>query len=120
MKKLLILSIILMLLAASLLLYMNRYTMGEQVFTFASTYGSRSVTLQATLWQQENAEYAALICPGYSCDRQKWRPFANMLRANGITVMTFDYAGQGASSGTIGFDNAKTDAIPVEIDDAIA
>lgn len=34
--------------------------------------------------------------------------------------MVFDYAGQGASGGTIGFDNAKTDHIPEEIDDAIA
>jgi len=35
-----------------------------------------------------------------------------------MTVMTFDYSGQGASTGTIGFDNAKTDCIPLEIHDA--
>lgn len=33
--------------------------------------------------------------------------------------MTFDYSGQGNSFGKIGFDNAKTDEIPKEIDDAL-
>lgn len=33
--------------------------------------------------------------------------------------MTFDYSGQGASYEKIGFDNAKTDEIPKEINDAL-
>lgn len=113
MKKFIAIGLCLMLAAVAGLLYLNRYTMDETVITFASTYQDKPATLEATLWQTGNAEYAALICPGYSCDRQKWRPLANMLRAAGLTVMSFDYSGQGASSGTIGFDNAKTDAIPV-------
>jgi len=99
--------------------YMNLPTMGGEVFTFPSTYKTREVTLQGTRWKVEGSEYAVLICPGYSCDRQKWRPFADLFVTNGYTTMVFDYAGQGASSSVIGFDNAKTDAIPVEIDDAI-
>ncbi|MCQ2540569.1 MAG: lysophospholipase [Acetatifactor sp.] len=43
----------------------------------------------------------------------------NLFAVNGYAVMSFDYSGQGASSGTIGFDNAKTDAIPVQIADAV-
>ena len=97
----------------------NAYTSGEKTLSFASAYKDRKVTLNASLWKQDNAEYAVLICPGYSCDRQKWKPFVNLFTAAHMSVMTFDYAGQGASSGTIGFDNAKTDAIPVEIADAI-
>lgn len=93
---------------------------GGETLKFASHYGENAVTLEASLWETEGAEYAVLICPGYSCDRQKWRPMADLLRASGFTVMSFDYAGQGASSGSIGFDNAKTDRIPEEIDDAIA
>ncbi len=94
-------------------------TMNEKTFSFESTYGEKDVSLQASMWEVKDSEYAVLICPGYSCDRQKWRPMADLFVENGYTTMTFDYSGQGASNGTIGFDNAKTDNIPVEIDDAI-
>ena len=92
---------------------------GGRTIRFSSVYKETPVTLEASYWQGDNG-YAVLICPGYSCDRQKWRPFADVLAAEGFSVMSFDYSGQGASSGTIGFDNAKTDAIPVQIDAAIA
>ncbi|MCD7823423.1 MAG: alpha/beta hydrolase [Oscillospiraceae bacterium] len=98
---------------------LNRNTTGEKTFSFQSTYQGDEVTLKATIWEDEEAEYAVLICPGYSCDRQKWRPIANLFTSNGMTVMSFDYSGQGGSGGTIGFDNAKTDDIAVEIADAI-
>jgi len=98
---------------------LNHPTRNEESIFFNSTYKDEQVKLQASYMEVKNSEYAALICPGYSCDRQKWRPMADLLCANGITVMSFDYAGQGASSDTIGFDNAKTDAIPIEIADAI-
>ena len=94
-------------------------TFGGKVVSFDSTYGKKNVTLKGTYWEVKGSEYAVLVCPGYSCDREKWRPMANLFVGNGLTTMTFDYAGQGASTGTIGFDNAKTDAIPVEISDAI-
>lgn len=94
-------------------------TRGERVVRFASAYKDRPVTLEASYWPAEQPSYAVLICPGYSCDRQKWRPMANLLASHGMAVMSFDYSGQGASMGTIGFDNARTDAIPVEIDHAI-
>ncbi len=98
---------------------LNVNTMGEETFSFESTYQGDEVTLKATIWENDEAEYAVLICPGYSCDRQKWRPLANLFTSNGMTVMSFDYSGQGGSYGTIGFDNAKTDDIAVEIADAI-
>lgn len=94
-------------------------TINEKRISFSSTYKDEPVTLKGSYYEADGAEYAALICPGYSCDRQKWRPMANVFAKNGISVMTFDYAGQGASSDTIGFDNAKTDSIPAEIGDAI-
>lgn len=105
--------------AFALVLVLDQPTRGEQSVTFASSYGGEPVTLSGSYWQAEGAEYAVLICPGYSCDRQKWRPFADLFAANGFSVMSFDYSGQGASAGKIGFDNAKTDSIPVQIDDAI-
>ena len=98
---------------------LNAPTRGEQTLTFASTYGAKTVTLEVSYWPKAGAEHAVLICPGYSCDRQKWRPMADLFAANGCAVMSFDYSGQGASDGVIGFDNAKTDHIPAEIDDAI-
>ena len=98
---------------------LNGPTRGEKALSFESTYGEKNVTLQASYWPKADAEYAVLICPGYSCDRQKWRPMADLFAANGCAVMSFDYSGQGASDGVIGFDNAKTDHIPAEIDDAI-
>lgn len=98
---------------------LNIPTMGEKTVSFSSAYGEDKVTLKGTYWETEGASYAALICPGYSCDRQKWRPMADLLVKDGLTVMSFDYSGQGASTGSIGFDNAKTDKIPVQIDDAI-
>ncbi len=90
---------------------------GRSVY-FASSYKSDEVTLRGTYFEKKDAEYAVLICPGYSCDQAKWRPVANIFLKNGISVMTFDYSGQGNSFGRIGFDNAKTDEIPKEIDDA--
>lgn len=98
---------------------LNIPTVRVKNVSFKSTYKDAEVTLKGSYWEKEGAEYAVLICPGYSCDRQKWRPMADLLLSNGFTVMSFDYAGQGASSDTIGFDNAKTDNIPLEISDAI-
>ena len=88
--------------------------------SFSSTYKEDKVTLSGTYYERQNAEYAVLICPGYSCDRAKWRPMANIFLQNNMSVMTFDYSGQGGSYGRIGFDNAKTDEIPKEIDDALS
>ncbi|GEM_PF-4897294 len=119
-QKLKITAGLLFMLAAFIVLFIaNIPTLNGKTLSFASTYKEKSVTLKATYWEAEDAEYAVLICPGYSCDRQKWRPFADLFVKNGCTTMVFDYAGQGASSSAIGFDNAKTDAIPAEIDDAI-
>lgn len=101
------------------LLVLSIPALGGKTVSFPSVYGEKDVTLQGTYWEVEGAGYAALICPGYSCDRQKWVPMADLLVKNGITTMSFDYSGQGASTGTIGFDNAKTDAIPLEISHAI-
>ncbi len=94
-------------------------TMNGKQISFKSKYGEKDVTLKATYYENENATEAVLICPGYSCDRQKWKPFSNLFIKNGYSVMIFDYSGQGGSSSTIGFNNAKTDNIPEEIDDAI-
>lgn len=118
-NKKLIIGLLCLLLSFGLAVNLNRPTSKEKVFSFSSTYKGKDVTLQASLYEVENSEYAVLICPGYSCDRQKWRPFADLFVGNGFTTMLFDYAGQGASSDTIGFDNAKTDAIPEEIADAV-
>ncbi|MCQ2771134.1 MAG: alpha/beta hydrolase [Clostridia bacterium] len=100
-------------------LVLNIPTVSEATVSFDSKYKDADVVLKGSYWEVDNSEYAVLICPGYSCDRQKWRPMANLLVSNGFTTMSFDYSGQGASLGQIGFDNAKTDAIPVPIDDAI-
>lgn len=106
-------------LAVLLFFLISLPTIGGKKISFPSTYKEKNVTLQGTYFEAKGAEYAVVICPGYSCDREKWRPMANLYVKNGISVFLFDYAGQGASSSTIGFDNAKTDAIPAEIDDAI-
>ncbi len=108
-----------MLVSFTLFYYLNIPTAKETVIRFPSTYKEKKVELEASVWTVENAEYAVLICPGFSCDRQKWRPFADLFVSDGYTTMVLDYAGQGAASSAIGFDNAKTDAIPVEINDAI-
>lgn len=119
-KRLVFSGIVCILLAFAMLFFLSVPTFGGgQTVSFSSTYKEHPVTLQGSYWSGDNG-YAVLICPGYSCDRQKWRPFANVFASQGFGVMTFDYSGQGASSGTIGFDNAKTDAIPIQIDDAIA
>ena len=102
-----------------LILLLGITTTRENVVSIDSTYKGKNVTLKASYYEVEDAEYAVLICPGYSCDRQKWRPMADLYTSNGLSVMTFDYAGQGASSSTIAFDNAKIDDISVEIADAI-
>lgn len=94
-------------------------TLGGKNVYFKSSYKDDEVTLNGTYYEKKDAEYAVLICPGYSCDRAKWRPMADVFLSNGMSVMTFDYSGQGNSFGRIGFDNAKTDEIPREIDDAL-
>ncbi len=102
-----------------LLIIMSFPSFGGKELSFKSTYKNDEVTLSATYYEKKDAKYAVLICPGYSCDRAKWRVMSNVFLANGISVMTFDYSGQGNSNGRIGFDNAKTDEIPKEIDDAL-
>lgn len=120
-NKLVFLIIGLVSIVASLVLsFISSYnSFGGKSISFASTYKEDDVTLKGTYYEKKNAKYAVLICPGYSCDRAKWRPMANAFLANNMSVMTFDYSGQGASYGRIGFDNAKTDEIPKEIDDAL-
>lgn len=111
--------VIVMFVSYLIFFYLNVPTRKEIRIRFPSTYKEKSVTMEASAWRVPDSEYAVLICPGFSCDRQKWRPFADLFVSNGYTTMVIDYAGQGAASSSIGFDNAKTDAIPVEIDDAI-
>lgn len=110
-------TLLLALLCAFILSYPT--LLGCKTVRFPSKYGEKEVILFGTYKPVEGSEYAALICPGYSCDRQKWRPMMDMLVTNGITTLSFDYSGQGASLGTIGFDNADTDRIPEQIADAI-
>ncbi len=116
---LLISGLVSMLVSAVLIFICSFHTLGGRNVTFQSTYKDDDVTISATYFEKKDAKYAVLICPGYSCDRAKWRPMANVFLANNISVMTFDYSGQGNSFGRIGFDNAKTDEIPKEIDDAL-
>ena len=109
-----------MLLSFALILTCSFNTFGGRNVYFSSTYKEDEVSLNATYFEKKGAEYAVLICPGYSCDRAKWRPVADIFLKNNMSVMTFDYSGQGNSFGRIGFDNAKTDEIPKEIDDALS
>ena len=115
---LLILGLCSMLLSFAFILTCSFSTFGGREVYFSSTYKEDEVTLNGTYYEKKDAEYAVLICPGYSCDRAKWRPVADVFLSNNMSVMTFDYSGQGNSFGRIGFDNAKTDEIPKEIDDA--
>ncbi|MCQ2428235.1 MAG: alpha/beta hydrolase [Clostridia bacterium] len=97
---------------------LNIPTSHEETVSFPSSYGDSPVMLKGSYYKADGAEYAVLMCPGYSCDRQKLRPFANIFVSNGMSVMTFDYSGQASSDGKIGFDNAKNDKITKEIADA--
>ena len=116
---LLILGLCSMFISAALIFACSWNTFGGREVYFSSTYKEDNVTLNGTYFEKKDAEYAVLICPGYSCDRAKWRPMADVFLKNNMSVMTFDYSGQGNSYGRIGFDNAKTDEIPKEIDDAV-
>ena len=116
---LLILGLCSMFISAALIFACSWNTFGGREVYFSSTYKEDNVTLNGTYFEKKDAEYAVLICPGYSCDRAKWRPIADVFLKNNMSVMTFDYSGQGNSYGRIGFDNAKTDEIPKEIDDAV-
>lgn len=101
------------------IVFINRPTSREKVLRFPSTFEGKTSTLEASYYEVKDAEYAALICPGFSCDRQKLRPIADQFVSVGVTSMTFDYSGQGASTGVIGFGNAKSNHIPTEISHAL-
>lgn len=118
MKKNTALGICCLVLSFAMLFILTIPTFGGRDVSFSSVYKDAPVTLKGTYWQG-SGDYAVLICPGYSCDRQKWRPMADVFVSQGFSTLTFDYSGQGASTGTIGFDNAKTDAIPVQMDAAV-
>ena len=62
---------------------LNAPTFKEKTYKIDSTYNDKEVTLRATYYEKENATKGVLICPGYSCDRQKWRPFSNLFVKNG-------------------------------------
>lgn len=112
--------IVLLVVSFFMAFYLNLPTAGRHQISFITHYdGKQEVKLKGSYWAVKDSEYAVLICPGYSCDRQKWRPVADLCVKNGFSTMTFDYTGQGASMGVIGFDNAKTDRIPMQIADAI-
>ena len=113
-------SIGLALIVISLILsiFLSIPTLSGKNFSLSSTYGEKKVTLRGTYYNA-NSDYTVVVCPGYSCDRQKWRPVADLLVHDGYNTVLFDYSGQGESDGVIGFDNAKTDNIPKEIDDVI-
>ncbi len=97
----------------------TKETFGGKNLSFDSSYKEKRVTLKANYYEKKDADYALLLCPGYSCDRAKWRVMMNVVLSSNVSVMTFDYSGQGGSYGKIGFDNAKTDDIPTQIDDAL-
>ncbi len=120
-KKLILLisGLVSVFLSTILIFLCSFHTLTGRIVYFDSTYKDDEVSLSGTYFEKKDAKYAVLICPGYSCDRAKWRPMANIFLANNMSVMTFDYSGQGNSFGRIGFDNAKTDEIPKEIDDAL-
>ncbi|MCQ2431754.1 MAG: alpha/beta hydrolase [Clostridia bacterium] len=114
-----VIGLILMLCSLIGIFIINLPTMKEDVLRFDSVYEGRTTNLEASYYEVSGAGYAALICPGFSCDRQKLRTIADQFVSAGITTMTFDYSGQGASDGVIGFNNAKTNHIPTEIHDAL-
>lgn len=110
--------LLLMAIAMCMSLYMSYPTLKGESISFVSSYKDKDVDIKGTYYESQNG-YVVVVCPGYSCDRTKWRPVADMFKKDGYGVLLFDYSGQGASSGMIGFDNAKTDDIPCQIDDAI-
>ena len=110
-----VIGIVLIIASFAVFAFLNSPTTHEREIKIPTTYGQKNVVMEASIWDVEDAEYGIVICPGYSCDRRKWRPFSDLFVSNGYTTMTIDYAGQGASTSTIGFDNAKTDSIPVEV-----
>lgn len=114
-----IIGIMLMVISLIGIIVINIPTSKEEVIRFDSTYEGRTTNLEASYYAVDNSDYAALICPGFSCDRQKLRTIADQFVSDGVTAMTFDYSGQGASDGVIGFNNAKTNHIPTEINDAL-
>ena len=57
------------------------------------------------------ASRGIILFEGFGADQHMMRPMARDLNAAGWHVFTFDYSGHGASTGSLGYDNAATDRL---------
>ncbi len=103
-----------------LLIVMSIPSFGGKELLFKSTYKNDEVTLSATYHEKKDVKYIALICQGYSCDRAKWRAMSNVFLTNNMSVMTFDYSGQGNSRKKRTIDFTETNSLESKITVGVA
>jgi pimeloyl-ACP methyl ester carboxylesterase len=69
-------------------------------------FGSNGIALQGTLYMPSNASEenhvpGAIICHGYGGDKATFVESARELASGGVSVLTFDFRGHGASGGKL-------------------
>ena len=62
-----------------------------------------------------NLNFAVLLVEGFGSDQVAMRSLANEFNTAGFHVFTFDFSGQGSSSGSLTFDYAQTDRLANQV-----
>lgn len=73
----------------------------------------------AGTYYQGSQPYGVILLEGFGSDQVTMTSLASEFVRNGWHVLTFDFSGHGRSSGTLTFDNARTDRLANQILSAI-
>lgn len=116
-QKSVILVVTIIILAGAItgLLVMNNVSTDTQLFRFTDNEGNQ---LSATYYEG-SLPIGVLIAEGFGSDQIAMQTITVELSLKGFHVFTFDFSGHGRSSGSIGFDNAQTDDLALQLLDAL-
>ena len=93
------------------LMNLNRSFADQQLVTFSDPAGDRLLGAYLPGTQP----YGVLLLEGFGSDQIALRPAANIFRRTGAHILSFDFSGHGRSPGALGFDNAATDRLAMQV-----
>ena len=104
---------LLLVLAALVMLFTGESNLGTgEPFQIPAPDGA---VLAGTYYPGSNEKLGVILLEGFGSDQVSMHSLANDFHLSGFQVFTFDFAGQGQSSGGLTFDNAQTDRLAKEV-----
>ncbi|MDX1358134.1 MAG: alpha/beta fold hydrolase, partial [Clostridia bacterium] len=115
-KPMFYIAIICMILSAALLILSFSY---NNKFEKVSIRTDDGINLTGRLYTG-TLDQCVVICHGFSSDFTNTYRLKSIFHEQGYGVLLFDFTGHGASGGTVTFDNAQTDRLSKDIENAVA